>query len=179
MAARTLPTMPSWSTGQEITSTLLNQITAYAQFWANPPEFKMHQGVAQTLTTSTTATLTLDTSDWDSDSGRSGTTPFGYIVPFAGRWHFTWGCAFTGNGTGVRVAYLQQNGSTVPSGGSGGFIQTSVAGTCIAQGSTRVVCNVGDVITVAAQQTSGGNLATIVGGPASWLDGRLESLASP
>lgn len=179
MAARTLPTMPDWSTAQEITSSLLNQITAYARFWANPPTFKMHQGTPQTLTTGTTATLALDTSDWDSDSGRSGTTPFGYVIPFAGRWHFTWGCAFTGNATGVRVAYLQQSGSTVTAGGAGGFIMTSSAGVCVALGSTRVVCNVGDVITVAAQQTSGGSLATVTTGPTSWLDGRLESLANP
>src|SRR5215469_1102417 len=111
MAAPTLPTMPSWSTGQEITSSLLNQITTYAQFWANPPMFKMTQATVQSLATGSFTQVTFDTLIWDSDSGRQAVTPFSYVIPFAGRWRFSWKAAFAVNATGSRMSALYQNRS--------------------------------------------------------------------
>jgi hypothetical protein len=49
MAARSVPTMPDWTFQEEITSSLLNQITTYSRFWASPPMFRMYQSAVQSL----------------------------------------------------------------------------------------------------------------------------------
>jgi hypothetical protein len=180
MAARTLPTMPSWSTGQEITSSLLNQITAYSQFWSSPPMFSMYQATVQSVATGAYAQITCDTSLWDTDSGRSATTPYSYTIPFAGRWEFSWKIGWAVNATGGRLSALYQNG-TIVTGSQTGLQAITDAGrtTDVAASTKTVLCNVGDVMSIWAFQDSGGNLSTDTTGGASYFEGRLVSLASP
>ena len=182
MAARTLPTMPSWSTNQEITSSLLNQITAYAQFWANPPMFKMTQATVQSVASGSFVQITMDTSIWDTDSGRQSVTPFSYVIPFAGRWTFSWKVGFAVNATGSRMNALYQNGSVVTGGQDDTqSVSTAARTTDFAASTESVLCNVGDVMAIYALQDSGGALNTDVGsaGAQSFFEGRLTSLASP
>jgi hypothetical protein len=177
--ARTLPTMPTWSTGQEITSSLLNQITTYTQFWANPPMFRMYQATVQSIPTATFTQAIMDTPVYDSDTGRSGTSPYSYVIPFAGRWTFKLGVGYVGNATGFRIDLLYQNGSAVT--GSQVAEPAMTASSDMPGRSLTIPCNVGDVMAVYTYQNSGGALNTDVGGSGgnSFFEGRLVSLASP
>lgn len=177
MSARTLPTLPSFTTGQELTSTALNQIVAYQAFWSSPPTFRMYQATGQAITTATNTQVTLDTSGWDSDSGRQGTTPYNYVVPFYGRWFFRWSVAYPSNATGSRVAMLYQNGARV----AGGTVEGAADNDFVElDGEETVLCNVGDVIGLWCWQNSGSSLTLATGSAnESWLEGTLVSLANP
>jgi hypothetical protein len=180
MAARTLPTLPTFVAEQELTSSELNQIVAYQAFWANPPMFSMHQGTSQNITNASNTQITMDTSDFDTDSGRSAATPWSYVIPFAGRWQITVGVVYAGNTTGGRQAMIFQNGVDVT--GAFDSDQTIAIGTVTdaAQVTRTFPCNVGDVIAAYTWQDSGGTLATNVSGAqCSFFEGRLVSLASP
>jgi hypothetical protein len=178
MTARSLPTAPSWTTNQEITSSLLNQISTYMTFFANPPCFRAEQHTTQSVATATNTQITCDTTIHDSDSGLSTSTPFSYVVPFAGIWDFFGGVGYVSNTTGIRIPMIWQNGAVINGGGSD---QAEVATTALSEVQVAgIPCNVGDVIALYSYQTSGSSLATApVGGQCSWFAGRLVSLQSP
>lgn len=181
MTARTLPTLPTFTMGQELTSSLMNELVAYMQFWANPPMFRMYQATAQPSVANAADTqITCDTSTWDSDSGRSTSTPFSYVIPFAGRWTFTGAVIWAGNVTGSRQSKIFKNGALIPD-GSYTAMQTGPAATNSGIVVTvTTACNVGDVIGLYGYQSSGGTLATsVVTGLPSYFEGKLASLASP
>lgn len=181
MTARTVPTMPTWSTNQQITSTLLNQITAYAQFWANRPSFRMFQAVVQTPASSTLTQITMDTPAHDSDSGRSAGTPWSYTIPtgMAGWWQFTGCVAWNASATGARATVIYQNGAQAP----GAYVQVLAAPAAFVTSVTctaTFLCNAGDTISVWGQQASGGGLATYSSANIySYFEGQLLSLGSP
>lgn len=178
MTARTLPTMPSWTANQEITSSLLNQITTYAQFWANPPSFRAEQHASQNITSGSNTQVTCETVIHDSDSGLSLVTPFSYVVPFAGIWDFDGMVGIAFNATGWRGPQIYQNG-TVINGAQPIYAPSTItsATPALAKG---VVCNVGDVIALYFGQNSGSTLATPAGGAqCSWFAGTLRSLQTP
>lgn len=182
MTARTLPTMPTWTTGQEITSSLLNQITTYSVFWANPPMFRMYQSVAQSVGTGSFTQITFDVSAWDTDSGRSSVTPYNFVIPFAGRWEFKWKVGWAVNATGSRMSALYQNGSADTGGQTTTQAVTTASRTTDAAASPMTVsCSVGDVMGIYALQDSGGSLNTDVGSASacSYFEGKLASLANP
>ena len=176
MTARTLPTLPNFTTGQELTSSELNQICTYQAFWANPPMFRMYQATPQPITTGTNTQVTCDTSAWDSDSGRGTATPFNYVIPFYGRWTFSWSIAYPPNTTGSRMGMLYQNGTRVP-----GDIEVGEDNDYIEiDGAMTLLCNVGDTIGLWTWQNSGTTLTLVTGSSdESWLEGRLVSLANP
>ena len=182
MAARTLPTLPNFTTGQELTSSELNQLANYQEFWANPPMFRMYQTVAQPLATgSTTPTqVAYDTVQYDTDSGRSGTTPWSYVIPFAGRWYIAGSINWPGNATGYRYTAIYQNGV----GATGGKTNSAVnaaGNSTVTEASATIPCNAGDVIAIFGVQNSGSALTTIVNDmtQAGFFEGRLVSLANP
>lgn len=181
MAARTQPTMPTWTTGQEITSTLLNQITTYTQFWANKPMFRMYQTITTSVATGTLTQVVMDTSDYDTDSGRSGTSPFSYTVPFAGRWRFTGVINWPGNASGYRYTVICQNGAPTNKGSKANSPVNTAANSSVTLETVTIACNVGDVIGVYGLQNSGGSLSTIVSDATqlSYFEGELISFASP
>jgi hypothetical protein len=180
MAARTLPTLPNFTFQQELTSSQMNQLAAYQAFWANPPMFSMHQATTSPVANATATQIIYDVSDWDTDSGRSGTTPFSYIVPFAGRWTFSGSINYPGNATGYRYAALYQNGTAVTAGKVNSAVNTASNST-VAEVTKTIACNVGDVIGIYGIQNSGGALSTVVSDltQTSFFEGRLHSLASP
>jgi hypothetical protein len=177
VAARTLPTMPDWTTGQEITSALLNQITTYNRFWANRPMFRMYQSAAQSIPTASATQIACDTPVWDTDSGRSAVNPYNYVVPFTGRWVVRGAAIFNANATGARVAFIYQNGVQIPAASvpfgnagtinGGAFVEVTIA------------CNIGDTLGLYGYQSSGGALNTAGAGQLSYFEGQLESLGSP
>lgn len=180
MAARTVPTMPDWTLNQEITSSLLNQITTYNRFWANRPMFRMYQAVAQSIPTGADTQMTMDTVDYDTDSGRAGSSPWSYVIPvgMTGRWRYTILYSSLANATGARQPKLYKNGALVTGGYTGAQASPATAGHG-AQLVITLACNAGDVMGAYAWQNSGGPLNTIVGVQCSVFEGVLESLASP
>lgn len=180
MAARTLPTFPNFNAGQRLTGAVMQQMTTWSAFWADRGTFRMLQSATQTFTTGVDAQITCDVSTWDSDSGRSSTTPFSYTIPSGWgsnlRWRFAFCIGWTSSAVGTRWCYLKQNGTAVngtrfqyPGGGDPVF----VGGTC------SILVNGGDVISLWGGQTSGGNLNTTTINSACFLEGWLEGLGNP
>ncbi|WP_037605850.1 hypothetical protein [Streptacidiphilus rugosus] len=177
MAARTLPTLPTFAANSELTSAQLTQITTYQSFWANPPMFRAEQHSVQSVASGTPTQVTCETVIHDSDSGLAVATPFSYVIPFAGIWDLAGGVGFTGAATGVRLAMIFLNGGAIngseneyaPCPNSSNYL-TNAPGTS---------CNVGDVIALYCEQTTGSALSTVTSGLASWFTGKLVSLNTP
>lgn len=181
MSARIVPTMPDWTSHQVVTSALLEQITTYGRFWANPPAFRMTQQIAQSIPNAIWTQVTCDTLDYDTDSGRALTSPWSYTIPvgMTGRWQFGWMLPWVDNTTGTRDCEIRKNGNNISSyvtyapvgsGGSGG------------QGWTDpIAVAAGDVMSMWGYQSiTSGALSTSVQTdtfPVFW--GRLFSLANP
>jgi len=173
MAART-PPVTLWTAGQRVTA-------AQLQFLMNPPMFRMYQSVSQSVAGSTYVQITCDISEYDSDSGRSGSTPWSFTIPagMSGRWRLTGMVSWTGNATGVRIAALYKNGTQIN--GANAAVQAAPAGnaTNVLVSSTPTL-SAGDVIGLYGWQNSGGSLSTQTGGSfPSFLEGCLVSLANP
>lgn len=178
MAARTVPTPPNFFAGQKLTGTVMNQISTVQNFWASPPEFSMHQASAQPVANTTYAQITMDTSDWDTDSGRAGTTPYSYVIPagMTGRWQFTAHVAWGTNSAGNRLLAIYKNGS-IWAESEVSEPTTSSANFCELQTTITMAVNAGDVMSVWSFQASGGSLSTAAG--LSFFEGRLVSLGTP
>jgi len=181
LAARTIPTLPTWTAGMRVTGANLAAMVAYQQFWANPPMFSMYQIVAQSVPNATDTQILMDTSEHDTESGRSGSSPYSYTIPSGqgGRWRFTACVKFGGNATGIRQTKIFKNGTVVNAAEAAGMAgpATDFTGHVV---SREFPCNAGDVISVYGYQNSGGALNTNVGGSLnSYFEGQLVSLASP
>lgn len=181
MSARTIPTLPAWTAGQRVLASSLASMVSYHQFWADPPMFRMYQLVAQSVNSSLNAQITMDTLDYDTDSGRGSSTPWSYTIPsgLAGRWYFGAMISWSGNATGVRISEIYKNGAIIT--GAQESVQAAPATNatnCFV--SATVAVSVGDVIAAYGWQQSGGALSTNVGnGFPSFFEGRLISLANP
>lgn len=178
MTARTVPASPNFFAGQKLTGTVMNQISTVQNFWSSPPMFSMHQASAQSVANSTYAQITMDTSDWDTDAGRAGTTPWSYVIPagMTGRWEFTAHVAWGTNSAGNRLLAIYKNG-TIFSESEVSEPTTSSANFCELQTTLTMSVNAGDVMSVWSFQASGASLSTAAG--LSFFEGRLVSLATP
>jgi hypothetical protein len=179
VAARTVPTLPTWLAGQKITSTLMNQITTYGQFWANPPMFRMYQSIAQSVPNAVYTQITMDALDYDTDSGRAAGTPWSYTIPagMSGRWTFNWKVGWAINATGARLESLYRNGSPVTAEQSSATNAGASRTADVAASGTTIAVNAGDIISVWGFQESTAALNTDAG--QSSFEGRLVSLATP
>jgi len=174
--------MPDWTLNQEITSSLLNQITAYTRFWASPPMFRMYQSVAQSIPNNAYTQIACDVSAYDTDSGRGGSSPWSYTIPvgMSGRWTFNLAAGFAGNVALWRAGLLYQNGVAVPASQIGGPPANNAANVSdLASRPQTIPCNAGDVMALYCYQSSGGALNTDTANGASYFEGRLISLATP
>ena len=179
MAARTIPTLPTWTAGMRVTGANLAAMVSYQQFWADPPMFRMYQAVAQSINNSTYTQITCDTSEYDTESGRSGSSPYSYTIPTGGRWQFTGMISWSGNATGVRIAALFKNGSQINGANCSEQAAPAANATNVIVSAT-VAVTAGDVIGLYGWQSSGGALNTQVGNSfPPFFEGRLISLASP
>ena len=172
--------MPSFLAGQKLTATLLNQIGTYTTFWANLPMFRMYQTATQSLANTSFVQVTMDTVDYDTDSGRAGTSPYSYTIPvgMTGRWAFKVTVAFAANATGSREAHIYRNGSQVRPVSEAE--QNTGSNIVTASVSATLTVNAGDVMSAIGYQSSGGALSTYADAVvASAFEGRLISLANP
>jgi hypothetical protein len=163
---------------QEITSTLLNQISTYLAWLANPVCFRAEQHAAQTISNSTMTQVTCDTTIHDSDGGLSTTSPFSYVIPVAGLWDFFGGVGYSTNATGLRYSMIWQNGAQIA--GSSPGLSESSNGTLVDVTAAQIPCQVGDVIGLYTNQITGASMTTQAGGgQCSFFAGRLVSLQNP
>jgi hypothetical protein len=170
--------MPSFLAGQKLTATLLNQIGTYNTFWANVPMFRMYQSVAQSIPNSAITQVTMDTLSYDSDTGRTGSTPYSYVIPtgMTGRWTFTVHIPMAAGANSEHDVFLLRNGTAVV-----GSQVTDMVSTLTSELVTLTVpVNAGDVMGAAVYQQTGGAESTFVGANMQpTFEGRLVSLASP
>lgn len=182
MSARTVPTMPDWTSHEVATSALLEQITTYARFWADPPMFSMYQTLVQSIADDGAFhQITCDTLEDDTDSGRALISPWTYTIPvgMGGRWRISGASSWSGNATGVRAAAIYVNAAQYP--GAFWSCQAAPAANVTTVGGTRtIIAHAGDTVALMGFQHSGGALNTNVAAVLySYFEGRLESLANP
>lgn len=177
-----MPTLPAFPAGSVLTSGQLTQLITWQQFWANPPMFRMYQTAVQPIPNGADTQVTMDTSKYDTDSGRAIATPWSYTIPvgMTGRWQFTVCIAFSANATGSRQAKIFQNGALIPDGSHA----SPQAGPATADTSVTITVtdafNAGDVIAAYGWQNSGAALNTnTTAGLCSFFEGRMVSLANP
>ncbi len=181
MAARSLPTAPNFGANSELTSTQLNALVTYQEFWSSPPCFRAEQHVSggQSIPNNANTQVTCETTVHDSDSGLSTSSPYSYVIPFAGVWDFAGTVGMASNTTGIRQPGILQNGTYINGAGpefnefSGVMVMDVTA--------NGVLCNVGDVIGLYVFQNTGAALLTYtaLGQGCSVFTGRLVSLQNP
>lgn len=181
MAARTVPTVPTWLAGQKLTAAGLNLIGTWQLFWSNRPMFRMHQSVAQSVPNGVWTQITCDTPDYDTDSGRATSTPWSYTIPagMGGRWRFWWSVPWAANTTGERASNIWKNGAAASSIDAVTPVSALYAGSV---GLTDVITVAGgDVMALYGYQSSGAALnAFSTADPSySFFGGILESLGTP
>lgn len=184
MTARTVPTLPTFAANSVLTSGQMTQLTSYMAFWTSRPMFKMYQTVAQSVPTGAFTQILMDTSAWDTDSGRSIASPWSYVIPTGmnGRWRFSWKVGFAVNATGVRMSALYQNGTAATGAQDNEQSVSATSRTTDLPATSMTITGAGgDVISIWGFQDSGGALNTDVGsGPSSsYFEGSFESLANP
>jgi hypothetical protein len=143
--------------------------------------FRMYQSIAQSVANSAYVQILNDTSESDTETGRSGTSPYSYTVPAGqgGRWTFTGVISWSGNAAGIRIAAIFKNGSQINGANVAAMAGPGANATNVSVSAT-VAVNAGDVIGLYGYQSSGGALSTNIGGsfpPA--FEGRLVSLGTP
>lgn len=178
MTARTVPTLPTWTAGQRVLASQLQSITTYGLFQSSPPSFRMYQAIAQSIANNTWTQITCDTSVYDSDTGRGGSTPWAYTIPtgMAGRWQFSVKSGWASNATGMRAAALYKNGSPVADMQVNEQAATGQPSFVLSTGTPVVAA--GDVMSIWGFQSSGGALNTDATS-FSTFEGRLASWGSP
>lgn len=169
----TIPTITTFTAGQELTAAELNNMKDVSDFWALTPRCSCYQGSAQTLSTATGTAINMDTEIYDivqsgdTASHDTSTNNTRLYCRTAGKYEVAGQVQFNSNATGVRVAMIRLNAAGSYSGGTalvqntqGALSGGSTSAACIP---TEVELAVGDYIELFGYQTSGGNLALATG----------------
>lgn len=165
----TIPTVPSFVTGETPSIAKLNQLAACVSFACVLPAYCALSG-SQTLTSGSVAALTWTTGT-DRDGGHSNSVnPTRYTAQTAGYYSMSCSVTFAGNTSGGRLAYFQV---TTGSGNPGGAGITTLFGDKASPppssagrlarldlGITTPYMYAGDYVEVYAEQTSGSSLST-------------------
>lgn len=128
----------------------------------SPPIAQLQQIVAQTLTNGVGGDITFTSEDWDSSNAHSTVTNTArFTCVYPGKYEFAGGVGFASNATGVRSTLWRKNGSDI----AGAQLLWSASSAFASSFPARVIqvsMIAGDYVTMAAIQTSGGNLDTDV-----------------
>lgn len=132
---------------------------------------KVYQGTtATTLTTAVAAVLPMDAEEADPKAMHSTSVNTSRItVATAGRYHLQGQVAFAANAVGYRTATILKNGVQV--GQSRVMAPPTLPG--VVQVDATVTASAADYFELQASQSSGGNLATVVGAGNTYLFARL------
>ncbi|MEU6347230.1 hypothetical protein ABZ883_40560 [Streptomyces sp. NPDC046977] len=162
---RTVPVIATETPGLVVTSALWNAaVKAMGDFLMGGgsngvPRFQGYQGSAQSLSTATFTSITLDQETIDSDGGHSTTTnPSRYVIQVPGTYFLLGEACFPSNATGNRGSRLQVNGANVQ--GAATMIPTASGNACGAPAGALVALNAGDYVEIQGFQSSGGALNT-------------------
>lgn len=147
--------MPTFTDGTVVHAVDLRPLAG-----SQPPTYRAHQNAgAQTFTNGTVTDVTFDTSDTDSDTGRTSTTV--YTCKTAGLWLIYATMNWAGSVSGQRNLYVVVNGSIVRE--CDGSDPTTAAYTQAVNVAWPLAVN--DTVKVQALQNSGGSLANaLLGG---------------
>jgi hypothetical protein len=149
------PAKPTFGTNAVVPSSKLSALADLADYAANPPTCIAARVAAQSLTTGTVTSISLDTPVSDTSFGlmfSAGTT---ITLLDAGLWLVCGSGTYTTvSGTGIRMVLLLQNGAefvanTSPA-DAGGPVRVSA--------SHIISAAAGDLVALQGYQTSGGNL---------------------
>lgn len=163
--ARTVPVIAQESPGLYVTSALWNaSVKAMGDFMMGSgsngaPRFQGYQSSAQSISSATFASITLDQETIDSDGGHStSTNPSRYVIQVPGTYFIIGEACFPSNGTGNRGSRIQVNAANVQ--GAAAMIPTAGGNACGAPCGALVALNAGDFVEVQGFQSSGGALNT-------------------
>lgn len=163
--------LPTFTAGQRLLASSLQQIITWATFKDNEPILRISQTSTQTLTTGVWTAITMDASVTDPTGMHSNVTNNSRATAVTAGWYWPAGVvAFAASATGTRGARFAVNGTTVQ--GSAQFLPPTAAGSlAVAAVSLPIFLNAGDYVEIQGVQNSGGNLATL---SASDLDSTLS-----
>lgn len=158
-----VPVTRTFVAGEVVLDTHFNtNIRDVLNFLLAPPIFKGRQTVAQTLTTAVDGPITLDAEDVDSAGGHSTVTNTSrYTAVYAGWYFLGGGVGFATSATGLRLCRWRVNGTLINDSDTMWPGIGTASARYPARG-TMVFLNVGDYVEIVGQQTSGGNLLTVV-----------------
>lgn len=179
----TIPTLPSFSAGQVLTASQLNQFTTWCNFWQTPPICRASRSVdSSNLSSGAWHLVTFDQDDIDNDNMHSTVSSTSRItIQTSGYYEITAHPHWNNNSTGSREAYIYKNnnGDETLSTGTGLYNSAVPAstnfGTTIPMPPLITSFTAGDYIELYMYQNSGTTLsiAGSSGGTATWLQVRL------
>jgi hypothetical protein len=162
----TVPSFRTWVAGEIVTAAYMNaNVRDAGNFMIGQPIAFLRQATLQSIPNNAFTSISLDTSDVDSDGGHSNITNNSrYTGKTAGWFQFSGGISIVVNATGARGAAWAKNGAAVSGGGA--LIQTVAATfpTWVAARTIPIQLNgTTDFVEIQAFQNSGGALNTSTG----------------
>lgn len=128
---------------------------------ATVPHARVSLSNSQTISDSALTAISWDNEQWDTDSMFDISSPTKITFPVAGLYGVTGGVRYDPSATGVRIARIRLNGSTVIADDARSTAGSAVRTSCVP--STQWRFAVGDYIELLTYQTSGGNLDVFAG----------------
>lgn len=169
----TLPVLPV--SGQPYSAT---NFVGLANWVTSPIMAILRQTVAQTFANNSSTQVTMDTEDRDTDGGHSTSSNTSRYTAQTPGWFDVDGAgSFASNATGIRSGRWFISSTAVSTCGSNQLsVSTGQTSRLAMPGACRFL-NISDYYELNMFQTSGGNLATVVGtGEQSYMDIRYRSL---
>ena len=170
----TLPNPHTWTAGDDATSTFLQTLTSAINFLTDPPRCHAYHNSAQTLTTATFTSVTLDSEEVDTDGIHSTVTNTSrFTAVTAGRYLFIGQISYAAGATGYRLARLLKNGGATPAAYNYALnIGASAMGIQVVD---EILLGVGDYVELQGWHNQGANLALIAGAGATFLHAKWVS----
>lgn len=113
----TIPALPSFTSGQELTASELNQLVSWASFWQSPPRCRVVNTVGPNITGSSNWNLLgFDSEDYDTDGMHSTSTNTSRITVQTSGYYMVASQVRTNNsgisGTGRQSSVCKNTGGT-------------------------------------------------------------------
>ena len=149
------------SSGQIPPVSWANSVKTALDYLANPPACRANRTTTQSLVTATATSILFDAEVFDTDTMHDTVSNTSRLtVKTAGLYIVTAGLGFAANATGVRVAWVNVNGSDATRIIQGGMTAVSASDVTDIPLATIYKFAVNDYMELRGYQTSGGNLNT-------------------
>jgi hypothetical protein len=155
----TVPPLPTWTAGQRVTGALLQQMTTFCTFVANPPIAQLTQTVATSMASGAWTTVSFNSSIVDTYTGHNNAINNSrYTSQLAGYYLVSGVVAWVAS-SGNKWARIAKNGSAVT--GSGGEASGSAADVSATLTKPILVSlNLGEFVELQGAQFTGGAINT-------------------